>query len=492
MKYIVCVIAFFFSQTLSGQTQLQRAVDQFAGQQLFEHAHVGVCVIDVETGQELAAFQSNKSLIPASSLKVLTTSAALKILGPEFRFQTELQYNGTISSDGTLNGNIFIKGFGDPTLGSNDLQEAAEIEEVLNNWVTAIQEAGIKTIDGYIIGDASFYETGVNVPTWLWEDLGNYYATGAWGLNIHDNRYYLSLQQKSRLGAKPVITGMDPQIPGLQLINEIRSAEKGTGDQAYIFGSPFNYTRFIRGTIPIGTGEMTIKGSIPDPPAFAAQLLMQNLEKKGVRVKRAAVSLLELEQAGASSHSKIDQPRKVLLKSLSPPLAKIIREANQKSINLYCESILKMLGWQQRKEASTEAGVTTLLEFWSQNGISVNGLYLEDGSGLSVRNGITAQQLTTIMATVAKDKQWYDQFEPTLPLAGKSGTLRGLFKGSSVSGKLRAKSGGMSRVRSYTGFVLGPGGRLRAFSLIANNFSAESRDVRNQMVKLMIKMGQLK
>ena len=82
--------------------------------------------------------------------------------------------------------------------------------------------------------------------------------------------------------------------------------------------------------------------------------------------------------------------------------------------------------------------------------------------------------------------------ESTLPLAGNSGTLRGLFKGSSVAGKLRAKSGGMSRVRSYTGFVPGPDGRLRAFSLIANNFSVESRAVRNQMVKLMIKIAQLK
>ena len=149
---------------------------------------------------------------------------------------------------------------------------------------------------------------------------------------------------------------------------------------------------------------MTIKGSIPDPPAFAAQLLMQSLEKKGISVSRTAVSLLELEQATASSHSKTNQPRTVLLKSLSPPLSRIIQTANQKSINLYCESILKMMGWQQRKEASTEAGVATLLEFWQQKGLSTKGLYLEDGGGLSVRNGITAQQLATIMATVAKEK----------------------------------------------------------------------------------------
>ncbi len=491
MKYIVCFVALFFTQSLIGQTKLQQAVDQFGHSKLFQHGLVGVVVLDVETGKTLAEFGEEKSLIPASSLKVVTTAAALKILGPDFRFRTELQYDGTIDANGTLNGNIYIKGYGDPTLGTNDLDDAAPLEDVLKKWTTVIQAAGIKSIAGYIIGDASFYETAVNGRTWLWEDLGNYYATGAWGLNIHDNRYYLSLQQKPTLGAKPEITNMDPEVPGLMLINEIQSAEKGTGDQAYIFGSPFNYTRFIRGTIPIGTGEMTIKGAIPDPPAFAASLLMEALEKNGIKTNKTAVSLFELQQAPTHFRPKLEMPRSSLLTLYSPPLSSILIATNQKSINLYCESLLKMMGWKEQKEASTAAGINTVVNFWQQKGLSTEGLFLEDGSGLSPRNGISAEQLARIMTIVAKDKDWYEQFSPTLPLAGRSGTLRGLFKGSTVAGKLSAKSGGMERVRSYTGFVPGPDGRLRAFSIIANNFSVKSSIVRNEMVKLMLEFGQL-
>ncbi len=133
--------------------------------------------------------------------------------------------------------------------------------------------------------------------------------------------------------------------------------------------------------------------------------------------------------------------------------------------------------------------MTALLDFWQKQGLQTEGLFLEDGSGLSARNNITSYQLASILAIISRDQQWYENFSPSLPLAGKTGTLKRLFRGSPVEGKLRAKSGGMARVRSYTGYVQGTDGKLRTFSIIANNFSVKSSVVRNQMVNLMEKIG---
>ncbi|MEM1322113.1 MAG: D-alanyl-D-alanine carboxypeptidase/D-alanyl-D-alanine-endopeptidase [Bacteroidota bacterium] len=486
-RFVFIVLSFLLNSAfLSAQSTLQKALDAFADSKPMKHAGVSVSVIDVESGKLLAAVYPHRSLVPASSLKVVTTATALSILGKDFQFKTELQYQGQIEADGTLKGNLIIKGYGDPTLGTDHYNDPPDLQQLMRLFIEAIQKQGIRRIEGRVIADASFFDTAVNGRAWLWEDLGNYYASGAWGLNIHDNRYFIDFQQSPNLNTIPKIVRTEPAIPNLQLINEVRSAAANSGDNAYIYGAPYSYIRFVRGTIPVGKKRFTIKGSIPDPPFFAAHYLSEALATAGIACTEPPTSLFEWEQNGQS----LAGSPTTFYTQQSPQLSNIVVETNHKSINLYCESMLKWLAVQQGKGNSTAAGIETVLAHWSELGVDTEGFFLEDGSGLSLRNSVSSYHLARIMQLIARDEALYKTFSPSLPLAGRSGSLKRMLRGTAAEGVLRAKSGGMQRVRSYTGYARSKAGRLLAFSMIANNFTGASSDVRRQMEKLMIAMSQ--
>lgn len=482
MRSFVLIFGLFLlsNSTSFAQTAIEQAIERLAKTPSLKNGSLSVSVIDVETGRLVASNQPHQSLIPASSLKVVTTSIALQLLGADYRFKTYLEYDGTIDSEGVLHGNIYIRGGGDPTLGSHHFAAAKKVDEILTLFKEAIVAKGIRKIAGKIIGDASFFDTAVSGRSWLWEDLGNYYGAGAWGLNWYENLFFLDFRQNKTLGGQPSIESIRPEIPNLVLINEVKLAAKGSGDNAYIFGSPYSYTRFVRGTIPVGSKQFTVKGSIPDPPFFAAYSLMKTLSEVGIETTEVASSLLQLKKEGHQS-----QPRTNLMTFESPDLKTIVEETNLKSVNLYCESLLRTIGKERGGVGSAEKGLSIIIEQLRKRKMNTDGFFMEDGSGLSVRNAVSSFHLATVMRLIAKDKKWYDAFYTSLPLAGRSGSLKYLFKGSVAEKRIRAKSGGMSRVRSYTGFAQTKSGKQLAFSIIANDFSGLSGAIRDKMEVLM-------
>jgi len=480
-------IVFFLSLILffqaNAQTNLQKAIDRLANDPALKAGGFSMTVMDVESGKILAQHQKDRGLIPASSLKVLTTSISLDLLGSDFQFKTALQYDGEIDEGGVLNGNIFIKGYGDPTLGSDHFDKTIPMDKLLDKMVEAIQAKGIKKINGKIIGDASFFGTQVDGRTWLWEDLGNYYGAGAWGLNIHENRYFLTFKRSKKIGATPEIKSVEPSIPNLLHLNEIKQAGRNTGDHAYIFGSVYNYTRFIRGTIPIGSTDFTIKGAIPDPPFFAAYSLMKKLEASQIETNKEATSFFEWRR-----NVTLEKERKVIYQHDSPPLKEVVKITNMKSINLYCEAMLRYLGASQKGEGSPDAGLEVIYDYLKAKSFKTDGFFVEDGSGLSTFNTVSSNQMASFMRLVALNKKLYQDFRPSLPVAAQSGALKYMFKGTAAAGKIRAKSGGMKRVRSYTGYVETTSGKLRAFSIICNHFTIESSAMRGKMELVMAAM----
>lgn len=484
MRHFVFFFLLILFFETNAQPGLQKAMDQLVQDPTLHAQGFSMTVLEVESGKIIAQHQKDRGLIPASSLKVLTTSVSLDVLGADFVFKTELQYDGTITSDGVLKGNLYLKGYGDPTLGSDHFKKTLALDVLMDRFVAAIQEKGIKRIAGKIIGDASFFGTQVDGRTWLWEDIGNYYGAGAWGLNIHENRYFLTFDRSLKVGAIPKIAKVDPEIPNLLHLNEVTQAGRNTGDNAYLFGSVYNYTRFVRGTIPIGSSPFTIKGAIPDPPFFAAYYLMKRLEAANIETRKEATSLFQLEQTTPLASKK----RIVLYTHNSPSLKEIVQITNMKSINLYCEAMLRYLGKVKKGAGSPEAGVEVIYDFLKSKQFPLNGFFVEDGSGLSPFNTVSTFQMASLMRIIAKDKALYDDFRPSLPVAAQSGSLRYLFKGTAASGKIRAKSGGMKRVRSYTGYVESKTNGLLAFSIICNHFTGASSQMRKKMEKVMLKM----
>ena len=165
---------------------IDNAIQRIIKDTVLRAGQAGICVMDARTGEMLGSYNANMSLIPASNMKIVTTAAGLKILGSDFTYKTDLQYDGYIK-DSVLSGNIIIKGYGDPTLGSSMMDSILSMQVVLDSIVFKIKELGINKINGKIIGDGTAFEKNTATPTWLWEDLGNYYGAGPSGLNLNEN-----------------------------------------------------------------------------------------------------------------------------------------------------------------------------------------------------------------------------------------------------------------------------------------------------------------
>lgn len=461
-------------------TGLQRAVDLFAKDPSLAHANVSVCMLDARTGQKLAGFRSEQSAAPASSLKVLTTSTALAVLGVNYTFRTELQCDGDIDADGVLRGNLIIRGSGDPTLGSPQMEGVPGLDALMERLGVAVQQKGIRRITGYIIADASCFNTEVSGASWQWIDMGNYYGAGAWGLNIHENMYYLRFRQTDQVGETPDIALVEPDIPELVFNNEVSSAPAGTGDNAYIYGAPFTGERYVRGTIPVGRGTFSIKGSMPDPPLTAARYLNQRLKEVGIVCEKGPGTLLELSRNGLKTGT-----RRQLYAYYSPSLAEIVKRTNLQSVNLYCEAMLRAIGLARKQQGSPDTGLEVIRDYWRNKGLDMSGVFLEDGSGLSPHNAVNSHFMAALMSKIYQDKALYEVINASLPVAGKSGGLKSMLNGTSAEGKLRAKTGTLNRVRSFTGYAPDRNGKLIAFSIIVNNYTGSGSAIRDKMEKLM-------
>ena len=398
-----------------------------------EHAILGVYAIQSSTGKVLIEKNSELSLIPASCMKIVTTGAALHILGPEYRFETRLEYDGWIDEEKTLHGNLYVKGGGDPCLGSDRITEVLSWKKQIEAWTQVIKDTGILQIEGKVIGDASSWEKALAVPSWTWEDLGNYYGAGASALSFHENSYSLFFKPGELEGKEATILRTDFPLPSLSFKNEVKTGPEGSGDCACIYGSEFSLLQSIRGTIPLGVKEFSIKGAIPDPADACATLLEKELQEIGIVIQRQEVAL---------------QDKRVCIHTTySPKLQQIVYETNQKSINLYAEHLLKKMGEVVYKEGSTLAGVKAVKAFWLSCNLDLDGFNMVDGSGLSRKNLITAKQLVSVLVKLEKSPV-FPVFFASLPQKEES---------------IRGKSGSMSLIKGYTGYL-----RDIAFAILIN------------------------
>jgi len=454
-----------------------QAIERFVQDAALQGATVGFSLIDMETGNEVAAYQSDRVVTPASVLKLWTTAAGLHYLGADFKFKTELLHNGQIEN-GVLKGDLILKGYGDPSLGSKYNKQGGR-DKLLQILLAQVKQAGIQAIEGNIIGDGSFLSTPAESPQWTWIDLGNYYGGGAWGLNFSDNEYELTFRQQSTLRAIPPIAKIEPSVPGMTIINEVTSAGASSGDNAYIYGAPYQLQRVVRGTIPIGKGLFTIKGSLPDPPKFAAHQLKIALEGVGVKVSGEALSHREVTVQTAKPSD-----RKFIFEYKSPPLSELIVVINKRSNNTYAEALFRYIG--QLKEVGGDlfqSGVE--MKSWLKlQGTDTSGQYIVDGSGLSRHNGLTARGMAQSLYSMSKET-YFDTFYASLPAPGEVGTLKNMFSNMPAMSSLKAKSGTLARVKSFAGYLDHPSGKRYAFVIVCNQFGGKSADVSRKIETLL-------
>ncbi|HSQ43993.1 MAG TPA: D-alanyl-D-alanine carboxypeptidase/D-alanyl-D-alanine-endopeptidase, partial [Ginsengibacter sp.] len=453
MKNLFIVIISFCSTQLFAQDvskSFNNAYKKFAADKAFKHATISLLVINNTTGKTVAAINTETGLAPASCQKVITASTSFELLGHNYTYKTTLGYRGKIVN-GVLNGDIIIKGSGDPTLGSWRYPETNE-ESILTEFKQAISREGINEITGHVYADESAWKGEVIPDGWIWEDIGNYYGAGARALNWRENQYDLFLKSGNKIGDTLRFVNTIPSfIYGLYCKVVATSAEKGSGDNSYIYIPEDGKETYVRGTIPIDENHFSISGSMPHPQTQLAITLEGALKK--MPVESIAVNHRAFQQNTNDINNFYSHQ--------SPKLDSIIYWFLQRSINLYGESLIKTLACHFTNVGATDSGVNIIKNFWSKKGIEQSAMNIIDGSGLSPANRVTTKTLVTVMQ-YARKRSWFASFYDALP---------------EIDG-IKMKSGSISDVLSYTGFIKSKKNIDYTFSFIINNYDGNSNDVR--------------
>jgi len=446
-------------------------------------ASFSLVVKDVQEGRTVYSYDTDRLQSPASVLKTVATATALEILGEDYRYPTTLEYDG-ILENGTLEGNLYIKGSGDPSLGSSHF--APGQNKFLSTWIAALQKAGIKHITGSVISDESIFDTeGVSIK-WLREDMGNYYAPGSYGISIFDNMYKLSLQTGAA-GTRPVLKGTEPDIPFIRFQNYLKAAPVSS-DSAYIIGAPLDDVRYLYGVLPANREAYVLKGDIPDPALYLARYLTDQLQQKGIRVDGSpSCYRIEVEENRWKKGE-----RKEIVTTYSPTLREIASICNHVSHNLYADALVKTVGLQykpRRNEmiSSFGRGVQVVKEYWEKKGLDVFPLRMNDGSGLAPADKVSAGFMGELLVYMATESAVSDAFIASLPQAGIEGSVRNFLKGSKLQGKAHLKSGGITGVRSYAGYIT-KDGKTYAVAVFSNNYSCPMSRMTRALEKLLLQL----
>ncbi|HAH06504.1 MAG TPA: D-alanyl-D-alanine carboxypeptidase/D-alanyl-D-alanine-endopeptidase [Elusimicrobia bacterium] len=441
----------------------------------------GLSAAFADSGEPIAAFQADKPLTPASSMKVFVTAAALSTLGGNARFRTRLCRSGTLGADGTLRGDLRLIGGGDPTLGTTLMKGRPSMEDVLDSWADAVKAGGIRRVEGAVLADNSLFQ-GLPVPgSWSWEDLGNYYAAPADALSLHDNLYSLVFAPGRAASEEARLLRTEPEIPGLRFTNRMRTGAPGSGDEAFVFNTPGSTEATLRGTVPAGAREFTIKGSIPEPALFAARALRSRLQRAAIPVSGESALAAPLACG----------PDALLAETLSPPLKDIVRVTHRRSVNLYAEMLARALAVSAGRPATPENGAAAVLDFLRSAKIDSSGLRLDDACGLSRRNAVPPKALSDLLAFMSRGPT-FDAFRESFAAPGldeTSGSVRTFGKGA-LEGRLRFKPGFMSGVRSVCGYLSPRSGRLIVFAFIVNNSGASRAEIEDLLMPFLVELAE--
>lgn len=451
----------YFTYAQGLQQKLQTAFGRLQQDSQCRYASLSLTVLDAKTGETLFAANPNTGLALASTLKTVTSATAFYLLGKDFQYQTLFGYNGTISADGTLNGDLIIKGGGDPTLGSWRWETTKE-NVILTQMTNALQKAGIKKINGRIIGDDSIFSSQSIPNGWIWQDVGNYFGAGTSGLRWRENQYDIKLHT-GNVGSLITVARTVPAMPYISFKSELTNAAAGTGDRSYAYLPVGNQMVYLRGTYAEDQSKKSISVAMADPAYDAAFRLADTLKRLGIMVTGLPESTSTLALKGIIAPVSST----TLTTILSPPLSKIVYWLNQKSINLYAEQLLKTLAWKAGKEATTANGIEVVHNFWKAKGIDPNTLNVADGSGLSPGDRVTTQTMARVLLS-AKGENWFPDYYESLP----------------VYNQMKMKSGTINDVLAFAGYQ-NYQGRDLCFAIIVNNYNGTTGSMRQKLFRVL-------
>jgi serine-type D-Ala-D-Ala carboxypeptidase/endopeptidase (penicillin-binding protein 4) len=466
--------------------ELQSELGRVFGAPIMSRGVWAVDVRSLDSGQTLYSLNADKLMMPASNLKIVTLATAAETLGWDFRFSTTLETSAPVVN-GVLEGDLVVRGTGDPTINTRENRAAA----VLDEWAKGLRAAGITAIKGRVIGnDQAFDDEGVG-PGWSWDYLQYGYAAPVGALQFNENVAVLRVLPGAAEG-QPAIVSLTAGS-GFTVLNRAITGPPGARET-------IDYKRHIdkalleiTGTVPLPSEapSRTVNRTVAvvNPTVFFAQQLKDGLAIHGITVDGDAVDMDDvaagmLGDAGAdgsggangSGGAKSPALRAVVI-TQSPTLREIGTVLMKVSQNLYAETLLKAAGASRGGLGTWDSGRSAARDVLTTWGLPTDSYVMSDGSGLSRYNYVTARMLTTILEHVYRDQKHREAFVATLPIAGKDGTISTRMRGSRAEGNAVAKTGSIANVRALSGYVRTRDGEMLVFSVLTNDFVIPSATV---------------
>lgn len=419
-----------------------------------QRASWGIVVQSLPRHERLFELNPRTFMVPASVAKLVSLAAAVDAVGWDYRFETTLRAAGPVV-DGVLRGDLLIAGSGDPSIGGRGGDD-------LTSWSDAVKAAGIRRIEGRVIGDDDAVDEPRPGAMWAWDDLG--YATGALfgALNFAENRAWITVTPAGAAG-EPARIAADPPAAARPLGNRVVTGAPGSPQLLWPEQRPSDPALTIAGSTPAGAQPARLLVSAGNPTLWFASVLRGQLLADGIAITGDAFDIDDVpapqpERAGA----------RLLYTHRSHPLSEIARPLLKESINVYAEAVLRLTTGASGGRTNDEAleAIRRRLPSW---GLPPDALQVVDGSGLSRRDALPADTLVAVLQRMY-DPSGMSPWMTGLPVAGEDGTLADRLTGTPAEHNVQAKTGTMSNIRSLAGYVRTRDGEPLAFAILVNTF----------------------
>lgn len=449
-------------QTSLHQTYIDSLIDTGPA----SHAFWLIQVRDVD-GNVILSRNAGKVVRPASNLKMLTASAILAQLGPEYRFETMLSATGS-QQDNRWVGDLHVVGSGDPSI------HAAEDGDPLflfESWVKAFDSLGVSVIDGNLIGWNGRFDEKPYPKGWEWDDLTYYYAPEIDALSFHMNVVDLTVEANGTPGSRPTIQWSPIQTPYVQFVNEQQITPPGTKFDESYYRLPGTNTIYLKSTLPQGYVE-TEPLTVHRPAYFFMDTMKRWFEQRGIRVNGQIIIRNDAEPALADWNERTE-----IARHTSKPLRELVAWLLRESDNFYTEMLVKELAASVLKtQGTTELGLGLIQEYLMEHGVDPNYLELRDGSGMAPATMIRLSDLSQYLHQL-RGQPWFPVFYEALPVSGTNGTLEDRFHNSPIRNRFNGKTGFLTGVRSLSGYLSTRQGTELTVTLATNNYTIKTREI---------------
>ena len=493
-------------QKAVGDQRLGRAIEQVLSQPDVARGFWGIDVVSLDSGKQLFAVNEDKLFTPASNTKLFTTAAAFALIGPDYRFKTTVESNGSVDKYGRLNSDLVVVGRGDPNLSGRTLPYNLHTErkappiQVLIDLADQLVQRGLKYVDGDVVADDSYYVFERYGEGWSQDDLAWEWGAPVSALTVNDNVLFVNIMPADRPGERAFLN-IAPFPEYYRIENRVMTTPQGTGPRKiYINREPGASQITLWGNIPLDDTGTSESLAVDDPADFTAKLFRQLLEQRGVtvygrpRTRHTELAALQTfsvttvaSGGGGDSPAHPGPGLTVLAGHESGPISDDLRVINKVSQNLHAELMLRLLGKEKGTSGSIQAGLEVLRGFLTSAGIGPDQFAFYDGSGLSRENLVSPEAVVKLLQ-YAHGQPWGIRFADTLPVSGVDGSLSDRLKTVPFKGVVQAKTGSLNHVNSLSGYATTVTGEHVAFSILCNNHNLPNKKALETIDRIVEKM----